>query len=167
MNSILSPRCDYQLDTIESCRADGIEDLLRRHKNEIAHYQDIPLDVDWQRYEDAEKAGVFRVMTARLGSKIIGYVCFFVMPHAHYKGSLTAVQDVLYVDPDYRHGRTGYRLIQLADDYLRAEGVQITMHHYKVTHPIGSLLMRQGYQLIDFVAGKRLDWPGGRRPENY
>lgn len=162
--SVLAPSVDYQLETVASIRASGIEELFERHRLELSHYPDLALDVDWARYESCEAGGVLRVMTARKAGRIIGYVAFFVAPNAHYKGSLQAIQDVLYLDADYRHGRTGYRLIALAEDYLRREGIQVLYQHCKVTHPLGSLFLRTGYQLIDFVYGKRLDWPDGVAP---
>lgn len=155
--SVLAPATDYRLECVTSCREDGVEALLAAHWHEIAHYPDIALDVDWQRYDAAESAGHLRVFTARQAGKIVGYAVYFVNTNAHYKGSLQATQDVLFVHPDHRNTRVGYKLIAIADRHLAFEGVQVVYQHSKIAHPIGSILQRQGYELIDQIYGKRLD----------
>lgn len=150
--------------------------LLRAHYREIAHYQDIPLDPDFDGYRALEDAGAIRCYTARASvdctdpaherceakGPLIGYAVFFVRRNLHYRGSLQAVQDILYVRPEHRG--TGLRLIRYADEQLRAEGVQVTYQHVKHEHNFGPALERMGYELIDLIYGKRLDEPAGRYP---
>lgn len=138
--------------------------LLERHKAEIAHYPDIPLDVDTDRYRMAENAGTLRIYTARLNRgpseplTLMGYGVFFVNTNAHYRSSLQAVQDVLYVDPDQRLGRVGIDLIRFCDRELRRDGVQAVYHHVKLAHPaLGVLLAREGYEHVEAIYSKRLD----------
>lgn len=138
--------------------------LLERHKEEIAHFADIPLDVDLERYRELELLDILRIYTARLDRgpadplTLIGYAVFIVSLNPHYKSSLQAVQDVLYVDPEQRKGATGIGLVNFAERELRAEGVQAVYHHVKVKHPtLGVLLERKGYQAIETIWVKRLD----------
>ena len=138
--------------------------MIQRHWAEIAHYPDIPLDVDIAKYELSEKQETLRVYTARLNNGasspliLIGYALFFVGPNPHYKGSLQAVEDVLYVDPEQRKGRVGLDLIRYTEAELRREGVQAVYHHVKIYHPaLGILLAKEGYDAIDTIWGKRLD----------
>jgi GNAT superfamily N-acetyltransferase len=135
-----------------------VEPLAREHYLELAHYQDIPLDVDVERYLAMEAAGRMRAYVARDAGRIIGYAWFFVAPNAHYNGSLQAVQDVLYVDPALRGGAIGRKLVQFCEDALRAEGVQAVYHHAKVAHePLQILLSHMGYEAVDIIFAKRLD----------
>ncbi len=132
--------------------------LLHEHKEEIAHYADIPLDVDEQRYINTDLMGLLRCYTARMGGDLIGYAVFFVQPNAHYKSSLQAVQDVLFVTKPHRHSRAGYALIRHSEEALRAEGVAVCYHHIKVSTPQTiELFKRLGYEPIDLILGKRLD----------
>ena len=138
--------------------------LIQRHKAEIAHYADIPLDVDTTKYELSEKQETLRVYTARLNNgassplTLIGYSVFFVGPNPKYKSSIQAVEDALYVDPDQRNGRVGLDLIHYTDSELRREGVQAVYRHQKLAHPaLGVLLAKEGYEQIDLIWGKRLD----------
>jgi hypothetical protein len=130
--------------------------LLREHWKEVAHYPDIPLDVDTESYERLDEAGAIRCYTARDDGTLVGYALYFVRPNLHYAGSIQAVQDVLYLHPAVRGG-TGYRFIRWCDEQLTKQAVQCVYHHVKVIHDFGRLLERQGYEKIDIIYGKRLD----------
>lgn len=136
---------------------DEIMPLLERHWREIARYQDIPLDPDEDRYLGLEEAGILRCYTCRVGEELVGYGIYVVQANAHYKGSLQAHQDVLFLAPEYRKSRIGVGLIRFADDELRAEGVQCVYQHVKEAHNFGPLLERLGYELVDHIYGRRLD----------
>ena len=71
--------------------------LLQRHYKEIAHYQDIPLEPDLERYRAMENIGALRIYTVRVGATgaLVGYASFFVSKNPHYSSSLQAAQDVL------------------------------------------------------------------------
>ena len=131
-----------------------IKPLLELHWREIAHYQDIELDPDWEFYENAKTV---RVYTCRDEGKLIGYGVFFIAPNKHYKQSIQAAQDILFLHPDYRGGRIGYRLIRFCDNQLKAEGAQAVYHHVKTAHNWGNLLTHMGYELVDLIYAKRLD----------
>jgi GNAT superfamily N-acetyltransferase len=136
---------------------DEMYPLLEAHWEEIAHYKDIPLEPDVTAYAALEEAGALRCYTVRDADKLIGYAVFFVRRGMHYSGSLQAIQDVLFLLPEYRRGGTGPRLIRYSERQLAAEGVQAVYHHCKITNRVGGLLVRLGYELIDEVYGKRLD----------
>jgi GNAT superfamily N-acetyltransferase len=135
-----------------------IAPLLRAHWREIAHYQDIPLEVNQGGYEQVEAAGKLRAYTARSGDgALIGYAVYIVGPNLHYSSSIQAKQDVLFVLPERRKSTVGLRLIKFADDQLRAEGVQVVYQHSKVAHDIGPVMLRCGYELVEHIYARRLD----------
>lgn len=131
-----------------------IKPLLRLHWQEVAHYLDIELDPDWDFYLTSPSV---RVFTARDDGQLIGYGVFFIGPNRHYKQSIQAVQDILFLHPEYRGGRTGYKLIKFCDEEARKEGAQVIYHHTKARHDFGPLLGHLGYELVDFIYGHRLD----------
>jgi hypothetical protein len=141
-----------------------MQPLLAAHWREIAHFQDIPLEPDREFYRAAERADALRVFTAYTTTgfaavdHLVGYAAYFVKHNPHYASSLQAVQDVVYLDPSVRGG-TGYRFIAWCDDQLRAEGVQVVIHHVKAAHNWGKVLERQGYKAVDVLYAKRLDGP--------
>lgn len=136
--------------------------LFHLHYIGVAHFQDIELAPDYDNYLKLAEIGMLRVFTAREeDNALIGYAIFFVRHNLHYKNSLQAVQDILFIHPEKRG--FGAKFIAWCDLQLQLEGVQATYHHVKVRPDLNfsPLLEKQGYQLIDLIYGKRLDVPGG------
>ena len=148
----------FARESLESIRAGGrLEQLLERHYHEIAHFKDIALDIDWPMYEKADELGKLRCFSARIDGELVGYVGHIVNLAPHYKGSLQAVQDVIFMAPERRGLFAGSRLIAYSDQCLAAEGVQVVYHHTKAAFPMDSILKRNGYELVDTLWAKRLD----------
>ena len=161
------PRPTFQRELAVGLWAE-IVPLLQAHKAEISHYPDIALDPDVALYNEVERQGALRCYTVRLDGELVGYAVFFVRAGLHYRGSLQAVQDVLFLWPDCRVSSIGYRLIQFAEAQLKGEGVQVVFHHIKAKGCLVSTLFRGlarllsllGYELIDLIFAKRLDREG-------
>ncbi len=134
-----------------------IKPLLLRQWKEIAHYKEIPLDPDWDQYYNLFMMGKLKIISARKGGKLIGYAIYIVNHNLHYKGSLQAVQDVLFLDEEYRRGTLGTKLIKKADEILQTMGVDVVIHHVKVAHDFSKILERQGYTLVEKILSKRLN----------
>jgi GNAT superfamily N-acetyltransferase len=135
--------------------------LLHAHWREVAHFEDIPLEPDYEVYAASQKAGFIRCFTVRLDDRneryrlpLVGYALFFVRPHPHYMSCLFAAQDVIYVDPDHRG--LGGKFIEYCDGWLQAEGVDVVTQHVKAAHDFGKLLERKGYVEMDRIYVKRL-----------
>lgn len=133
---------------------DEIQSLLQLHYQEIAHYQDIPLEPDWPFYRTAK---IVQVYTVRDEGKLIGYAVFFVATNKHYMSSRQAVQDILFLLPAYRGTTIGSSFIDFFEDQLRAQGVQVIYQHEKKAHRFGRLLQSKGYEEVDALWAKRLD----------
>lgn len=146
----------YQIETVAAVREE-IQPLLEANWRETGHYDDIALDVDWAGYAAIETAGGLRVYTARTHEILVGYGIFFVRHHLHFQGSLQAVQDVIYVHPDYRASTAARGLIGYTESCLRAEGVQAVYHHVMDINRVGRLLSVLGYDRVGEILAKRLD----------
>lgn len=133
---------------------DEAKPLFETHWAEISHYKDIRLNPDYESYLSSEEN--LRCFTSRKDGLLIGYSIYFVRPNLHYKDSLQAVQDVLFILPEYRHGRIGITLIKFCDEDLKREGVQVVYHHVKAAHNFGPMLERLGYEMIEYIYAKRL-----------
>lgn len=132
--------------------------LLQQHYMEIAKYHDIKLDPDVEQYKDIEDYGGLRFYTARTDEgTLVGYTAYFVRHNLHYRESLQAMQDVIFLTKEARKGLTGYKLIKFADEHLKAEGVQIVYHHVKTKLDFGSVLERLGYEPVEMIWARRLD----------
>lgn len=135
--------------------------LFQKHWEEISFYKDIPLDPDFSTYLKMEDAGVLRVFTAREDDgTLVGYQVYFIKHNLHYKSSLQALQDIIFIDPSKR-GMFGAKFIFWAEEQLKSYGVQLVCQHLKVATPKTiELFKRLGYSEIDLIMGKRLDGGG-------
>lgn len=138
---------------------DELLPLFRLHYREISAHQDILLEPDVAGYKRAEDAGCLRLYVARVEGKPVGYSMFFVRENMHYASSKQAVQDIIYLLPEFRGTGMGIDLVNFSDDELRAEGVQLVHHHVKIAHPaLGNMLQKRcGYTAVETIYSKRLD----------
>lgn len=148
--------------TRESVSAEFFEEitpLLEKHFHEIAHYQDIPLQPNFARYLELDRAGALRTFTARDElQKLVGYAVFFVSANLHYQSSVQAVQDVIYLEQSSRGLGIGREFIDWCDIQLAKDGCQVVYHHVKPKHPkLGGALQSLGYALVDHIYSRRLD----------
>lgn len=148
----------YQREITTPAFCDELKPLLEKHYLEIAHYQDIPLNPNFDQYLKLEEIGMLRCFTCRSDDgKLLGYAIFFVKHNLHYQSSLQAVQDIIFIDPSCRNAGFGAKFITFCDDKLKAESVQAVYHHVKEAHNFGPLLERIGYKLVDLIYARRLD----------
>jgi len=147
----------FQRETLAQVWAEALP-LLAEQARELAPYPDIAFNPDRVAYEQAEQAGMLRIFTVRVDGVLAGYAVFFIRTNPHYCDSLQAVQDVLWLAPAYRRGGLGLQLIASCDTALKAEGVQVVLHHAKLKSPaLGQVLLKLGYEPIDTIYTKRLD----------
>lgn len=148
---LIEPEVRFQVEDYLDA-IDEMRELYPDHWKEIALDHDkIKLDPDYDRYELLSRAGVLHVVTARSGPKLVGYHMSIVMPHLHYKSSLTAFTDVFYLKPEYRKGMTGYRLLRTFRDSVKARGVQKVYMMTKLGIDLDPVLKRLGFKPIERV----------------
>lgn len=153
----------FQVEKWDDCYEEAIP-MLHAHYLEIATDQEIkPLDPDLDRYQQLEEAGLLRIFTARHhyttphrnikpppgDPKLIGYFVSIVMHGLHYQQTMMALNDIMYIDPAYRGGTAGYRLIKLAAEDLKNLGADILTIHMKTDYPFRSLLTKLGFHLTE------------------
>lgn len=95
-------------------------------------------------YHAMESTGVLIVLGAFDGDTIVGYVTAIVSPHPHYS-FLVGQHDLLYLDPAYRRGRTGLRLMLEIETMVKARGARWMAWTAKPGSPFDALLSRRGY----------------------
>jgi GNAT superfamily N-acetyltransferase len=146
----------FQRESLSSVRSEIIP-LLEKHWEEIAVNRDkIKLNPDWEVYEALEVAGNLGIYTARLDGKLVGYFVVIAERHIHYKDHIFAANDIVYLDPDYRKGMVGARLMKFAEEDLRNIGVSVLTINTKVHKPFDHLLERMGFTLKERVYSKYL-----------
>jgi hypothetical protein len=149
---------NYAIENMDQVMGE-IKPLIHAHWREIAHYQEIPLEPDWEAYRLMDKNRSMKIFTYRDKEKnLIGYAIYFVRPHLHYSTCVTAYQDILYVRADKR-GR-GLHFLAWCDAQLETMGVDLIVQHIKAAHNFGPALEKQGYELMDLIYTKKV---GGKK----
>jgi len=134
---------------------DEAQPLLVDHWHEIALNKDtVPLEPDWERYRQLERAGVLNLTTARDDGELVGYALYIVAANLHYRGLVVADSDVFFLDRRYRRGSAGLRLLQAAEDNLVAAGVGRIVNRVKIHHDVGPIFLRLGFTPIERVYSK-------------
>lgn len=133
---------------------DQMENLIMFHGAEVEDLD--KADPDWGRYRQMNDIGIIRLYTARDEKKLIGYIVYMVGFHMHHKGLFYAIQDALYVRPDYRVANTARNLLIFSEFKLRELNVMVIMQYVKVEHDFSIVLERMGYRLTEKVLTKHL-----------
>lgn len=136
----------YQREDFYKVREE-VDELFYKHWEEIALNKDkIKLNPDWSFYETVYLAGNLGIYTARAGEKLVGYFVVIARPHPHYKDHLFAVNDIIFIDQEYRKGLVGYKLIKFVENDLKKMGVSVLAVNTKVHKPFDSVLERLGFE---------------------
>lgn len=133
-----------------------VKPLLDKHWVELTVFPEIPLKVNWPHYIASEFVGNFKAYIARDNGKLVGYLAYFLGMHHHYATTLVATEDVFFVDPEHRTGTTGLKLLKFAELELKKLDVDLVIHHSKVAHDLGPILVRRGFKATDNLFMKRL-----------
>jgi len=133
-----------------------LEKLFPAHYEELCVTKEYPYEPDWDSYKRMAEAGLVRCITCRADEVLIGYIVFIVTPHLHYKSCKTAIEDVYFINKEYRKGRIGIKLFQYAEKVLKERGVNRIVMHTKLHLDNSRLFEYLGYKYTDKVFSKML-----------
>lgn len=132
--------------------------LLLRHWGEVAlNHAEVPLDVDEDRYDQIDRAGLFLITTVRTDDNtLVGYHAAVVSGHLHYKSTLHAITDVYWLDPDYRRGGVGKQLMQFSEAAAKEKGARKLFTAVKLHNGLdaGPLFEALGYKAVERLYAK-------------
>jgi GNAT superfamily N-acetyltransferase len=144
----------YQKDTVENVFRDIGDTFIKHHEEVESYTKDVPLDIDREQYEALEAVGALHAVSVRDDGELIGYYVSMVMPHPHHKGSLFAVNDIIYIDPEYRKSGVAAEMILFAENELRGAGVDVMTFSMKAAYPFKSLAKHVGFEETEIVYSK-------------
>lgn len=146
---------EFGRETVEKIEKD-LSGLIADHYSEVAAFHDIPLQPNYELYKVIEKQKGLRIFTLR-GEKgeLMGYAVFFVNLHPHFKKSLQARNDLLYVHPSIR-GEASIPLLKYCEDELRSEEVDVIWYTSTAKRDLRALFKRLNYDLAECCYAKRI-----------
>ena len=100
----------FAVEPVERWAAES-KDLVYQHWQELGLDLDLEIAPDIEKMKIIEGLGMFKVVTVRADSKLVGYLLAVVSTHLHYKTSPPMfIVDAYYIAPEYRTG-TGAKMI--------------------------------------------------------
>lgn len=134
--------------------ADVVEELkpfVPIHWAELGLTKDeIPVDMDWQRYLAMEEKGNLHMTIVRDSGKVIGYQFTLVGGHLHYKSSKHAMVDLYFLLPEYRKGMTGIKMFKYAEAELKKIGCVKIITGCKLFFDHTRIFEHLGYEKSDY-----------------
>jgi len=145
---------EYSIEAFGDC-IEELKPLLELHWEEIAvNKEKIKLNPNYDQYQALEDAGSLHMVVARDKGKVVGYFISFIVPHMHYQDHLWAMNDILFLHPDYRGGRTAMKLFAYAEADLKRLNVSVIQLHMKTEFPFEPLAQACGYKLVEYGYSK-------------
>lgn len=132
-----------------------IQPLLKQHWAEAGVEKDLsPFDPDWRQCIALEAAGILGIVTLRVNGKLGGYVVCLVGPTLQHKSTVWGLIDGIWLHPKLRRGNLGNKLLQYAEEKMKAAGVKIIK--IDTSTRISNWLARKGYTAQHVILTKRL-----------
>ena len=103
------------------------------------------LNPDYDSYIEYDRLGFVQCTTVRDGGKLVGYSVEFIIKNLHYKGKVNAMNDMIYLLPEYRHLGLLSKLITFVRESLKNE-VDLHIINLKVNHPCRAMMTELGYE---------------------
>jgi len=130
--------------------------MVAAHMDEIGQWKGSPMrpDVDWALFRRVEAEGGLVLFTVREEGALAGYAVWLLHNHPHYKSTLVAQSDALYLAPAARRGRLFARWLGHMELALAALGAQKIVCAVKPERDYGALLERRGFGLMETVYHK-------------
>ncbi len=131
--------------------------LFSNHWDELTTAKDLmQLKPKIDHYKAAQDEGTLHVLILTDGDKIAGYSISFCYYHLHWSDTLIFHNDIIYINPEYRKGSWGLRLIKKTEEAARERGAKLMFWHGKVGSPFADLMVKTGHWIQDVVFAKRI-----------
>lgn len=113
----------------------------------------MPLDVDKAAYFRIDAEGGFTLGTVREDGRLVAYANFFVRPHLHYRSTVCATMDVIYLEQSLRGSGHGAALGKTVLAELKRRGVGPMFGGSKNHNGIEAFWRAMGMEPVETVLG--------------
>jgi len=120
-------------------------DLFQAHHEELEDNK-FPFLPDQNRYLSLDELDMLIVMGAYIEDYMIGYSVSVIYRHGHFD-EILATNDSLYLDPNYRRGPLGWKLILSTEKAAEECGVHRMIWTAKCHSTLENLLQRRREQV--------------------
>ena len=136
----------YQTELLH-CVIEELKPLIECHQEEVDLFRGkVLLNPAYEKYVAMSKMDMLHLSTVRDGDTLIGYYLSVIQPHLHYSDVLYAINDILYLDPSYRHREIAEGLLEYVEDEYRSLGVTVMTLNMKYNVRFESLMEKRGLE---------------------
>lgn len=147
----------YQEEAVDRDFIEEIKPIVEKHSAEIDRYLDkIELSPAYDKYIELYQNGLLHCYTVRDDGILIGYYVSIILPHMHYSKDLYAINEILYVDPDYRKSEVAGEMFSRVESIYRDKGVSVMLFNMKTDHKFSGLADSLGFDEAEVVYSKCL-----------
>lgn len=150
----------FHAESVERCW-DELYPLAQAHWASTESYRrHEPFNPSRERYVGYHRMGYFHLLTARDGTRLVGYFGLYLTDSMHSQLKM-ATEDTFYLHPDYRGGRNALRMMAFMEDYCRSHGVHELLFSCEAdnTSGIHRMLLHLDYTPVIMQYNKTLDSP--------
>lgn len=134
-----------------------LKPLLEKNFEESGKWaEDANFDPDYESYLEMDKSGRLKVFTIRNGGRLVGYAVYFLLPHRHSKRLRLAVNDMIYLLPEYRNGFVIRRCLGVIEKIMYSLGAKVLCYEVPDGNSFKRVLNRLGYRDLETTCVKRL-----------
>lgn len=131
------------------------EGMTISHWDELCRDKEkIPLNVNWEEYQDLEDRDKLLTVLILTDNAIIGYGLFTIFYPTHYCDSLHAINNAVYLDPAYRNYGIGGKFIKYLEEKFQTRGVKRIYFNTKVQTALSGILEHYDYQPEEIIYSK-------------
>lgn len=146
---------DYAVEKWSDMIREAIPYLNDHHTEAGIRFEGAKLDMHFERYLEAQRAGCLHCVTARYEGRLVGYCWFTVTQELNDKTTTTA-RGTVYLQPDYRHGLTGKHFMTHAIATLKPLGVHRVLFDTPTDSRLAVLMASLDMAPVATVYGKVL-----------
>jgi GNAT superfamily N-acetyltransferase len=108
-----------------------IEPLFQAHHDEMSAHQDANVEPNVPLYRNAAEQGRLLCLIVWKDADVVGYSISFLTNGVHHRGVQFMTNDAIYVRPQDRKGRIGFRLFEATLTYARSMGARTMVFRSK------------------------------------
>lgn len=143
----------YAFESIADVHAE-VDFIGKKVWEEIGFF-DGKTDLDVEHYKEVEDLDCLLITTCRDNNRLVGYSFCYIQWHPHFQ-QLFGVNDMLYVDPEYRNVRIGEELLEMERRRVKDKGGVYHMFALRHGRHSQKFAINQGYEPVDINYGRAL-----------
>jgi hypothetical protein len=129
--------------------------MLEGHWDEVEWgKEDVPLNPNLATYEMAAKHGAVSFFSMRDEGELVGYAVFWTHGHPHHDGKIFAINDLLYVKPEYRRSALVDGFLMFCEQELVLIGCDVMTVSMKTNHDHPGLMGIHGFTATEKIYSK-------------